>query len=130
VTVSGTVPNDLGRDPLRHPLLRRWDSGGSLPLPAFDAGVSKWLDLEDGVQIQLRLPSAGAAQLATGDYWLIPARTAVGDVLWPGTRSNPSFMPTQGRNCFYAPLGIVTTDAAGNIAIATDLRRVIKQAWA
>jgi hypothetical protein len=129
VTLSAAVPNDLARDPLRHPLLRRWDSGGAVPLPAFTAGISKWLDLEDGVQIQLRLPSAGEAQLAAGDYWLIPARTATGDVEWPGTRSNPSFVLPHGGRCYYAPLGIVTTDGGGSVALTTDLRRVIRKGW-
>jgi hypothetical protein len=129
VTLSAAVPADLARDPLRHPLLRRWDSGGEISLPAFNAGVSEWLDLEDGVQIRLRLPDGATAKLETGDYWLIPARTATGDVEWPGTRSNPAFVQPHGQHFFYAPLGVVATDGDGKVTITTDLRRVIKQAW-
>ncbi|WP_437674816.1 DUF6519 domain-containing protein [Sorangium sp. So ce131] len=73
----------------KHALLRRWDHagkpefGGALPVveqPDNDEGKKKdWLDLEDGVQIWF----AKGGAYRVGDYWLIPARTATGDVEWP-----------------------------------------------
>jgi len=91
--------------------------------------VSEWMDLEDGVQIRLRLRDGATAQLMTGDYWLIPARTATGDVEWPGTRSDPKFLAPHGVHCYYAPLGVVSIDGQGIPTVTTDLRRVIKQNW-
>ena len=43
-----------------------------------------WLDLEDGIQIQFQ-----AGVYRAGDYWLIPARTATGDVEWPAMPTDP-----------------------------------------
>jgi hypothetical protein len=70
---------DLGA----HAKLRRWDQSagvttGSLPLPATNAFV----DLENGVQVRFLSPGS----YRTGDYWVIPARTAIGSVSgveWP-----------------------------------------------
>lgn len=75
-------------------LLRRWDYQGGDPAsgrPALaDDGAlaieeEGWWTLEDGVQIQF-VPAPDtepANQYRTGDYWLIPARVATGDVEWP-----------------------------------------------
>ncbi|SHH84844.1 DUF6519 domain-containing protein [Streptomyces sp. 3214.6] len=65
-------------------VVRRWDSPGAVPI------TGDWIELEDGVQVQFE---PGAFH-RTGDYWLIPARTAAvsltdldsdlpGDVEWP-----------------------------------------------
>ncbi|WP_348541661.1 DUF6519 domain-containing protein, partial [Streptomyces sp. MZ04] len=48
---------------------------GALPLDA-----DTWLDLEDGVQVWFE---AGGTY-RSGDHWLVPARTATGEVVWPG----------------------------------------------
>ena len=61
-----------------HLKLRRWDQAG---LGATTDGVEMvqgWIDLEDGIQV---LFSEG--QYHPGDYWLIPARTATGEIDWP-----------------------------------------------
>jgi hypothetical protein len=48
----------------------------------------------------------------TGDYWLIPARTALqGSIEWPATSDNPSVpiaLPPHGIDHHYLPLGVVT----------------------
>jgi len=59
-----------------HPKLRRWDQPG----PAVTAVTTEWIDLEGGIQVQF---SNGTYK--TGDYWLIPARTATGQIEWPVT---------------------------------------------
>ena len=46
----------------------------------------------------------------TGDYWLIPARVATGDIEWPRTGSKPDFLPPRGVEHHYAPLGQLTWD--------------------
>jgi hypothetical protein len=117
VTLNDTPPGTVGSDPAKHPLLRRWDqndtnSGDLVPTGgAIAIREDVWLDLEDGIQIQFR-----ASDLATryrpGDYWLIPARTATGDVEWPtaATAANrepePVALPPQGITHQYAPLAV------------------------
>ncbi|MGH7514952.1 MAG: DUF6519 domain-containing protein [Gemmatimonadales bacterium] len=90
---TGDLPGpDLKRSvPL---LLRRWDYQGGDPAsgrPALADGDGAleiteggWWTLEDGVQIQfVPAPTNEANTYRTGDYWLIPARVATGDVEWP-----------------------------------------------
>ena len=62
----------------RNPMIRRWESVGAqtVTIPADNDG---WIELEDGVRV--KFGAGGIFQ--TGDYWTIPARTALGDVLWP-----------------------------------------------
>ncbi len=88
-----------------HPKLRRWDQSGT----GLDQGITVTtaapILLEGGVQVQF---SAGMYQ--TGDYWLIPARTATsvqqGFVEWPVDASfNPVAQPPLGIKHHYAKLG-------------------------
>ncbi|MGK9169283.1 hypothetical protein KXR53_23415 [Inquilinus limosus] len=129
VILSGSVPGEVGRDPSKHPLLRRWDqkegdaeAGGfpldqddhAVPIPDAAAGQEAWIELEDGVEIQFVAP--GDSVYRTGDYWLIPARVATGDVEWPhetvpGTgEKRPLAILPHGVTHHYAPLGIVQWD--------------------
>ena len=85
----------------RNPKIRRWESEGaeSVTIPVENEG---WIELEDGVQIHFQ---TGAFQ--TGDYWLIPARTALGDVLWPPDESgDPEFQLRHGIDHYYCPLAV------------------------
>ncbi len=67
----------------------------------------RWLTLEDSVQIQFPRPAAGDFSYRSGDYWLIPARTATGDVEWTKDASGePVPQPPHGVEHHYAPLGI------------------------
>ena len=54
----------------RNPKIRRWDSDGEIITTA------NWIALEDGVEV---LFSTGC-EYKTGDYWMIPARTAKNNV--------------------------------------------------
>jgi hypothetical protein len=139
VTLSGPVPSKLAAG--THPLLRRWDqrSGdtaeGGLVLGPDNAaliveGSTNWLNLEDGVQIQF--PGAGAVY-RTGDYWLIPARTATGDVEWQReTDANgqvtpdnaPLPLPPFGVQHHYALLGTLTVAADGTVGNITPMVRL------
>jgi hypothetical protein len=54
-----------------------------------------------------------------GDYWLIPARVATGDVEWPRKvdpdgRSLAAAMPPNGPQHYFAPLMHVRKDGAQN----------------
>ena len=90
--------------------MRRWDHAATdaISLAADNAVPIEeivWIDLEDGVQIQF---SAGR-EYRTGDYWLIPARVATGNIEWPQADDlNPQPLPPHGVEHHYAPLGFVS----------------------
>jgi hypothetical protein len=119
-----TVPEGIelpvfDRESTTHPLLRRWDQKSDV-LPVQEA---KWIDLEDGVQVYFE----PGGTYRTGDYWLIPARTATGDVLWPveedddGTTS-PKAVPPHGIKHHYAPLARIAVDGNGGVTCEVDCR--------
>lgn len=74
--------------------LRRWDqNSSSVDLSA----AGSWIDLEDGIQVTF---SEGTYR--AGDYWLIPARTATGDVEWVS-----GAQPPLGTHHHYCKLAVV-----------------------
>ena len=118
ITLEGEPAPDVGRDEAKHPLLRRWDHGsgaahdGAAGYDTIPLREDTWLTLEDGVQIYFRSdsmqPDAPAPhRYRTGDYWLIPARTATGDLDWPEDEGRPRALPPHGVQHHYAPLAIV-----------------------
>ncbi len=134
VTLSDSVPLDQTRD--LHALLRRWETQDvaiPAPKPSPDNAkmmVTDWIPLEDGVEIQFcvntglgKLPQT--ATFRTGDYWIVPARVATGDVEWPGPGPNgqPDFAPPRGVEHAYAPLAAINVSTANTLTM-TDLRMV------
>jgi hypothetical protein len=123
VTLTGAAPSPaFGSQPGLHPLLRRWDQqagdpaaggvalskGGAVPIPS---AAGQWIDLEDGVQVLFE--AQATATYRTGDYWLIPARVASGDVIWPQETDDkghlqPVARPPDGVDHHYAPLAVLT----------------------
>jgi hypothetical protein len=113
----------------RHPKLRRWDNSGTgLTNGVITVTAGSPIELEDGVRVQF---SAGTYQ--SGDYWLIPARTATsvqqGYVQWPVDGSgHPIPAPPVGVKHHYANLGLVeftepaTFAGIGSAAEPTDCR--------
>ena len=115
-SVAGAMP---WTEALVKPRLRRWDQvqrgvtllrQGAVPVqetPA--AGPAAWLDIEDGVQVAF---TAGGTY-RSGDYWMIPARVATGDIEWPSDAEAPGAketgslvaLPPKGVQHHYAPLG-------------------------
>ena len=137
VTLQGST---LVSNASTHPLLRRWDQktgvnvDGALPVQESDdsdAGLldKNWITLEDGVQIWF----AKGGSYCTGDYWLIPARVANGDIDWPDEIQADGSMrmlngspvtaelSAEGPRHYYAPLGVFTANAAGAPAINSCL---------
>jgi hypothetical protein len=107
---AGQQPGKLGDGAV----VRRWDSPGAVP-----AAAGEWIKLEDGVEVQFE---AGGT-FVTGDYWLVPARTAdldgqpaipglAGNVDWPvdPTTGTPIPAPAQGIEHRYADLAAFTFD--------------------
>lgn len=138
VTLNAAPATGLGTNQKKHPLLRRWDQSSDAIMVVETTGDDDkdWtFTLENGVQIQFpgKAQPGGAAPAPatyrTGDYWLIPARVATGDVEWPGPPGNPRSRPPAGVEHGYAPLGIISLASGGNITLAKDLRRTIKQLW-
>ena len=106
LTLAGELDTDLSLKPY----LRRWDHGdddrvrpdGGIPITESPAdGDYAWLELEDGVQVRFQ---ANRAEYRRGDYWLIPARTATGGVLWPGG-ADAAHPPGPAR--YLAPIALV-----------------------
>jgi hypothetical protein len=111
-----------------NPKVRRWDHQATLEtdgaVPVHE-GMAKndWIGLEDGLQIQFQT----SAMHRTGDYWLIPARTATGNIEWPiDADGKPAPLSPQGIEHHYAPLAVIDIDNSGNIKNLVDCRRVIK----
>jgi hypothetical protein len=72
-----TIPSAV--DPLGPKLkVRRWESDGAAPVQSDPAVNDGFTSLESGVEVHF-----GPGTYQTGDYWLIPARTNIVDVLWP-----------------------------------------------
>ncbi|WP_347260876.1 DUF6519 domain-containing protein [Rudaea sp.] len=128
VTLRGVTPvANTGS----HKLLRRWeqktgvDASGAVPVlesEDSDNGLAdkNWIALEDGIQIWF----AQGATYCTGDYWLIPARVASGDIEWPPESAAdgsvrqlngnpvPAELPPAGPAHHYAPLGVFVAGGA------------------
>jgi hypothetical protein len=112
----------LSLEPQFHPKVRRWDNRGTEATAdgiAMPAGTAT-LALEDGLEVAF---SDGDYQ--SGDYWLIPARTAISDetgtIEWPrnGSGAFTSKAP-DGIVHHYAPLAIVQRSATGVYTVVTD----------
>jgi hypothetical protein len=129
-------PNPLvGQSPSRHPLIRRWDQHETEDsAPSKDGvvivegdGDQNWIELEDNVQVHFQ----PGATYRTGDYWLIPARTATGDVEWPGPKDAPKAQMPHGITHHYAPLWIISVAPDGTVTAdpAMDCRRHFDLTW-
>jgi hypothetical protein len=142
-TLSGPVPITIAANNPGHALLRRWDeqagdpSDGGLELGPDNAAKivedsKTWLSLENGIQIQFQKSASGEAVYRTGDYWLIPARTATGDIEWPRetdangqpTAANaPLAKPPDGVDHHLALLGTVSVGTDGTVSAPTTTRK-------
>lgn len=132
ITFKAALASEVGQDDSKHPLLRRWDQQETEDIALIDGAIAivevdtdpNWIELEDGVQIQFQ----PGAIYRTGDYWLIPARVATGDVEWPGPKNAPEAVEPHGITHHYAPLWLLAF-ADNNIDPNTDLRRKFKSVW-
>ena len=91
-----------------HPKLRRWDQSGDTATPEGVPITFDWQPLEDGIQVQFL-----AGTYNTGDYWLIPARTATGEIEWPPyeiPNKNPIPQPPAGIKHHYCRLALAQFD--------------------
>lgn len=96
-----------GIDTTRNARMRRWDQKGT---SATNTGIpvsSTPIPLENGIQVDFR-----AGQYQPGDYWLIPARTASGQIDWPPCGGSGSyFQPASFISVYRAPLACISLRA-------------------
>lgn len=107
-----------GIDQTMHPKLRRWDSVGELKVEA-PATNDGWIVLEGGIQVHF-----AAGNYRTGDYWLIPARTATGEIEWPPFQipnATPLPQPPAGIEHHYCRLALVQLGPNG-LQVVEDCR--------
>jgi hypothetical protein len=112
-----------------HPKLRRWDQSGpdagtsGIAVGPLAGSTDLGFVLEDGIEVVLT-----PGRYRTGDYWLIPARTAIssetGTIEWPRDGvGNPLPQPPHGIEHKYAPVAVVNFDgSAFSTVAASDCR--------
>lgn len=115
---SPLASGPAGVEPKRHPKLRRWDSVKDLPaqVPSSNEG---FIPLENGVEVKFE-----PGIYATGDYWLIPARTAIngetGTIEWPFASSQPPF----GIRHQYCRIALLRRNQTDNTLTVQDCRKI------
>lgn len=121
VTLADSVAAHAGEGRLK---LRRWDHratpelalvDGALPLP------SGPFELEDGVVVEF--DPTGTYNV--GDYWLIPARTRGGNVLWPteGDPPAPMALLPRGIRHHYCTLALLRRSGGAWVEVRDCRRR-------
>lgn len=103
-------------------IVRRWDSIGALPI------TSTFTNLEDGIRVRF----SATGRYRTGDFWLIPARTALfpgttSPIDWPLTAPGAStYIPlrTRGPERHRAALAILERDGSGTWSFRSDCRSI------
>ncbi len=109
-------------------MLRRWDTAFDQArrdrLTRADDNAAKleggkWLPLEHGIEVQF----ARATVYRSGDYWLLPSRTATDDLLWDRDASGAYIAQLpHGVQHHYAPLALLQDDGS-----VVNLRLVLKR---
>ncbi len=118
VTLPGTAPSV---DTINgHAKMRRWDQ-----TTGTSAGIAlapgSWIELENGIQVVFS--ADGLYQ--SGDYWLIPARTATGDIEWPPADSDGQPAQPAARIVVHrAPLACLHLDQ--DQLVVEDCRRIFR----
>lgn len=96
------------------PKLRRWDGTAAVTANA-------WVPLEGGIEVEF---SNGTYK--TGDYWLIPARTATGEIEWPPfetPNTNPIAQPPRGIRHHYCCLALLAFSNKA-LSVQQDCREI------
>lgn len=94
--------------------VRRWEQIKEVAI-ANPSEQSGWIDLEAGIKVQFEFDKDSVYK--TGDYWLIPARSATNDIEWPNDQAKPTPQPLpqlpQGIEHDYCALALVTVNDQG-----------------
>jgi hypothetical protein len=116
VTLKSAPPAGIDQTPK----LRRWDGMGELTVEA-PATNDGWIALEGGIEVHF-----AAGDYRTGDYWLIPARAATGEIEWPPFQipnSTPQPQPPAGVEHHYCRLALVQLGRNG-LQVVEDCRPI------
>ena len=119
-TLSVTMTQPVASvNPGMNARMRRWDQLGS---SAGANGIrlsTGLLNLENGIEVEF---SKGNYQ--SGDHWLIPARTATGNIEWPPCNSDgQDFQPAYSTEIFNAPLACIQWDSQKQALQVQDCRK-------
>lgn len=115
----GDVP---GEDPSRHLKLRRWDGAGVVKAHPPE-GHEAYVELEDGIQLRFE-----DGTFHTGDYWLIPARTATADarsgqIDWPSDPDSPEPRALSPRGIEHHYCSVAVLESNGSkFSLTSDCR--------
>lgn len=110
----------------KHPVLRRWDQRSApIAIPRDSDSAPRWIPLEDGIAIRFVAPNGRAPAIRSGDYWMIPARTADGgSIVWERDGDEPVALAARGIEHHYAPLAGIEINGGRKLdGTPTDFRR-------
>jgi hypothetical protein len=106
ITLTASLgPSGGGLDLALHPKVRRWDQTIAATADGL-AMTADWMPLEDGVEVKF-----GEGSYRTGDHWVVPARTATGDVEWPPFEdpdATSTAQPRRGIRHHFCRLALLT----------------------
>lgn len=103
ITFTTTVP---AVDPTKNARVRRWDQPGTGTAGDMPLSTTTPIDIENGIQVTFT-----AGTYKSGDYWLIPARTASGTIDWPPCGSDGKPCQSAANIPVYtAPLALITAN--------------------
>ena len=117
-TITFVAGSLLTLDPDEHPVVRRWDQSDTDAGPNGVPMTGDWQALEDGVEVRFE-----EGTYRTGDFWLVPARTAIGfgtgTVEWPQESGAPAARLADGTPHHFARLALVRL-AGGTFSLVSD----------
>lgn len=105
-----------------HAKLRRWDQTSTLAtVSGLPCPTTAPVELENGIEV---LFSADGTY-APGDHWLIPARTATGDIEWPPCGGDgAAFQPPHRIEIRRAPIACIHFDREKRAFVTESCRRL------
>jgi Family of unknown function (DUF6519) len=111
ITVEGNPVTNPVRSLSRRPILRRWDS------KAQAVDMNKFVPLRSGLEVRFSRAQVPFGGYRSGDYWVVPARTIGGNVVWPvdPATGDPLPQPPHGVDHHYAPLARLDGDNLGSL---------------
>lgn len=115
--VLGEALTNLNYPQKFNPKVRRWDGPKGLRLVEIPSEDDGYLPLEEGVEVQFE-----KAFYRTGDYWLIPTRTAITDIMWPRDEEGPKPLHPKGIKHHLCPLAMMSY-SEGGLKVISDCRQ-------
>jgi hypothetical protein len=104
--------------------LRRWDQVTNAGANGVRVQTGTWLDLENGIQVSFQ-----DGTYYPGDFWVIPARTATGNIEWPPFTAANGVDAMPGAPIPQLPMGVhhyhcrlALLEVSGGVIVAQDCR--------